>query len=684
MNRLHHPPTTPQSIFGTRRYGVATVAILLFALAIGPVWAADATPKSAPPTAPTTQSATVGFEPLPRDDGSIWVATREWNEEEEKGFSKWITETIDENFFVRYNIATVCVDVPYALRYIYARIRFLPQGSHSAGGYEFGNWSKSFAGLPRNPNWAKDQRFRAALNSLIGTLQVRNIPYDTYPIKIWPKDGMLRAGTVFSNESHSGIVFSLDRSAFFPILTAYSTLPPAVRKLVLINYEEELTYDDIGRGLTNWNWWRRDPATGRYVVVPDEQMPGYSMEQYDYPEELAQKLQEAYSIARTDINMAFDEAFRSLHNEMEMRIGVVRDGYNAYHNRGDRSTGSVVYDFYSTPGRDARIRRQFADLDVLVKQGFIDENTLFDRISAERFNPGNTRDFNLLEFRHALKMGLVSYEPWDSPNKRWGIFGEYEMEWQRKAAASVENIAQSPDGAILLLTASNISLCVTPKGEVRQPTAEQEKWFDKIETQARTFRSTYHLPEGSAAPLPLADGGLVVIRPLRKVERYDAQGKLLWTRDYPERIYAGASQGIDGTIYVPAETGLLRALNPDTGNTIWQTQVGDRLIYPVTPYPNGDGVAVAGSSRIITLTRDGKIRWTRSLPDAIYSPVGVGMDGSVASGSLDEKVHFFTPSGQELWAFPAGNSVQVAPKVLEGNRVIAVTSDGTVFGLATR
>ena len=62
----------------------------------------------------------------------IWnVKDRRWTVEEEVRFGKWVEKNITEDFFIRYKIPVDCADVPYAVRWIYARIAHLPASFQS-------------------------------------------------------------------------------------------------------------------------------------------------------------------------------------------------------------------------------------------------------------------------------------------------------------------------------------------------------------------------------------------------------------------------------------------------------------------------------------------------------------------------------------------------------------------------
>ncbi len=95
---------------------------------------------------------------------------------------KWIEENLTEDFFIRHKIPVDCADVPYAVRWIYARIAGLPAGVTTKDGQFIGHWSTNWRHLPTHSEWYKDLRFRRALLHMLSETTTRTLPLDTYPI----------------------------------------------------------------------------------------------------------------------------------------------------------------------------------------------------------------------------------------------------------------------------------------------------------------------------------------------------------------------------------------------------------------------------------------------------------------------------------------------------------------------
>jgi len=119
---------------------------------------------------------------LNESSDQIWtVGLNRWTVEEECRFGKWVDENITEDFFIRYRIPTDCADVPYAIRWIYARIAHLPAAAITKNGKLIGHWSRDWKHLPTHPDWHQDKRFRAALHYLVSETWTGTLPRTPIP-----------------------------------------------------------------------------------------------------------------------------------------------------------------------------------------------------------------------------------------------------------------------------------------------------------------------------------------------------------------------------------------------------------------------------------------------------------------------------------------------------------------------
>src|SRR4030042_2784005 len=158
-------------------------------------------------------------QPLNESRHQVWkVGDRRWTIEEERRYGQWVEKNITEDFFIRHEIPVDCADVPYALRWIYARIAHLPAAATTKDLKMIGNWTTQWERLPTHSEWHQDRRFRKALLHMLAETTTRTLPSDTYPIRIVP-DAVIPGTPFFVTESHSGVVgrVFLDGSHVHPL-----------------------------------------------------------------------------------------------------------------------------------------------------------------------------------------------------------------------------------------------------------------------------------------------------------------------------------------------------------------------------------------------------------------------------------------------------------------------------------
>jgi hypothetical protein len=352
----------------------------------------------------------------------VWqVGARRWDVAEEHRFADWVEQTITPDFFVRFRIAVDCADVPYAVRWIYARIAHLPAAATTTDGRLFGHWSTNFGHLPTNPDWSRDRRFRAALLHVLGETSTRTVPADTYPISINP-DSLL-AGTVFLAGGHAGIVghILLDGSMASPIQTWEATVPRKVRKLWQRSYIGTSPNRDIGTGLLRFRW----PVYSgdRWTYLPPEKHPFYSVEQYSPGFRHAGELFDEAVTRRIDPT-PYDPAYiagkriDSLYRNIKERVPLVQDGYR--HCRRARCTeDSYLWEMYSTPARDEMIAYEIEHLLKVIKAHGLDAGAI--KKTMERMvipiDDGQTVTLNYV----VQNYHWLSHDPGDSIEARWGL-----------------------------------------------------------------------------------------------------------------------------------------------------------------------------------------------------------------------------------------------------------------------
>jgi hypothetical protein len=368
-------------------------------------------------------SAPVFGETVKESPLQVWrVSDRRWSIEEEVQFGKWAEENVTENFFIRHKIPVDCADVPYAIRWIYARIAHLPAAATTKDNKLIGHWSTQWGHLSTHAEWHRDQRFRAALLFMLNETTTRTLPLDTYPIRIDPES--VTPGTpFFITESHSGIISRviLDGSSAHPLQTWEATVPAKLQKINEKNFLAPRPESTVYSGLVKFRWPIR--VNGQWKYLPAREHPFYSSEQYsssfyegygDYVEAVAKRIDPTDYDPWDKMEKVVDTITRFL----RYRIPIVLEGHKKCW-RGGCPEGSAQWENYSTPGRDGMITLLMDHLHKIIESNPLDPEKVREKMEAIHFPI--SKDLSVT-FYHLYQNHLwLSPHPEDSIEARWGL-----------------------------------------------------------------------------------------------------------------------------------------------------------------------------------------------------------------------------------------------------------------------
>jgi len=353
----------------------------------------------------------------------IWkVGDRRWTVDEEHRFGRWVEKNITEDFFIRHKIPVDCADVPYAVRWIYARIAHLPAAATTRDGLLIGHWSTQWGKLPTHPEWHKDARFRKALLHMLTETTTRTIPLDTYPVRIDTES--ITPGTVFFiTESHSGIIgrIVLDGSTVHPLQTWEATSPVKLQKMSERDFLTPRPESTIYSGLVKFRWPVFENGHWKYLPVGGH--PFYSLEQYpasfseghaDFVEAVAKR------IDPTDYD-PWEKMEKVLDNTVQYvreRVPIVLAGYQRCQ-RGGCPEGSDLWEVHSTPNRDGKIILLMDHLHHLIESTDPHQNAVTEMMKeiSIPIQQGQSVTF----FHLYQNYPWLSPHPDDSIEARWGL-----------------------------------------------------------------------------------------------------------------------------------------------------------------------------------------------------------------------------------------------------------------------
>ena len=353
----------------------------------------------------------------------VWkVGDRRWTAEEEVQYGKWVEKNITEDFFIRYKIPVDCADVPYAVRWIYARIAHLPAAATTKEDKFIGHWSIEWEHLPTHSEWHKDLRFRTALLNMLSETTTRTLPLDTYPIRIDP-DSVTPGTVFFVTESHSGVISRviLDGSSTHPLQTWEATLPVKLQKLSGRDFLTTRPESTIYSGLVKFRWLIIENGNWKYLPVKEH--PFYSLEQYSgsFTEGYSNFVEAvAKRIDPTDYDPweKMEKVLNTTARYLRERVPVVLAGYQRCH-RGGCPEGSALWEIHSTPGRDGRITLLMDHLHQIVESKHLDRDGVKEKMEAIWIPFKKDQS---VTFYHLYQNYLwLSPHPEDSIEARWGL-----------------------------------------------------------------------------------------------------------------------------------------------------------------------------------------------------------------------------------------------------------------------
>ena len=356
-------------------------------------------------------------------DSQLWkVGERRWTVHEEHTYSEWVEKTITDDFFIRHDIPVDCADVPYAARWIYARIAHLPAAATTGDNHLIGHWSENWRHLPTDENWEKDRRFRAALLYMISCTSTRTMPSDTYPVHIAADS--VTPGTAFLIPGDHTVMVShiiMDGSTPHPVQTLEANLPPRIQKLLLRDLMMPAPGSNRSSGLRKFRWpVKRDD---RWQYLPVKEHPFYSEEQFspaftngsgDYLEAVARRIDPKIY----DPGEKAEKIIGTLARRLNERIPVVLDGSRKCQGT-NYPKGSRLWEMCNTYDRDGYIGFMIYHLEKIIRENQLDRDAILDDMAKI---PLQIDDSQVITLRYVFEnLKWMSSEPGAAIEARWGL-----------------------------------------------------------------------------------------------------------------------------------------------------------------------------------------------------------------------------------------------------------------------
>ncbi len=351
-----------------------------------------------------------------RASADVWPTSKTWSEAFEAKYTSWISARFTESFYLKGpwgGISTDCADAIYGARIIFSFENGLPF-SLDPGDSHFSNATKNFDEIS-DP----ELRVRAFLEFVNSRTWTGSLSRHTYPVAITRES--IVPGVIWMKPGHAETVLRVRDTGAIEVRGSW--LPSAVRKMITIT---TLGYipNKTTQGFRRWIWPQN-------FVLPPEQQPGYSEAQFENSSPNSSSLEHFRSVSK------FEESVRSKLSRkpesakarlnrtahdfcalLAARSQVVQLGYD-YVSKIDRCLGEKEYDAYSTPNRDANLRRVAVGLGLLQGNDLNKVRAILNSCTSnaiagtEKIEP---YDF----FRRMLKLEYSS-DPHQTPAARFGL-----------------------------------------------------------------------------------------------------------------------------------------------------------------------------------------------------------------------------------------------------------------------
>jgi hypothetical protein len=391
----------------------------------------------------------------------VWTDTNTWSPEWEARFTEWVQKNWSADFFSRshsvngqnnpyYGLRMDCADTVYSMRIIFSYENSLPFAMQdpTTTGRLITNRMTRFNGQSDEL-----QRFRSFLKSMYNVVSTHTLPNDTFPVPV-SRDWIHAGGLIRTTEvnHHSWTIQDI-----LPIGVPHLIFNSRVGATSGYGLQQRTSWpnpswvfegDFSPASAAGFRYWR--PI--EYLNKPVWQVPNYSEEQYRIPLGKWQKtVQQKLAMSAESDEQMIHRLYQTACDGMKTRIDAVNDGIAYLRSLpAEQCMDYATYDNYSTPNRDQRVfddlaalRRAYKDImktnggSTLSEESKMILNKLYphinhsaagenSRMSVSRDTMicpiayANGKKIDLAEAKRRLFAGLMSNNPLDEINYRWG------------------------------------------------------------------------------------------------------------------------------------------------------------------------------------------------------------------------------------------------------------------------
>lgn len=391
----------------------------------------------------------------------VWSDVNTWDSKWEQAYSNWVEQNWQIDFFSRaqlpngqnnpyYGLRVDCADTVYSMRLIFSyenKLPFVVQDPTTT--------DKTISNrMSRWDGKNETERVRQFLVYIYNMMSTRSLANDTYPVAI--NRTAVRPGTLMKTTAknhHSWTVkqilpIGVPWLVFNSVVGAGTSLTIQQRQS-WPNPEWVFEGDFSAAGTAGF----RDFRPPNFINKPVWTVPGYSEEQYRIPlSSWVKTVQSKLALrAETDLQQ-IQRLLKTVCDGVQGRVVAVKEGVDYLTSSGGKCMDYATYDNFSTPNRDRRVFDDLISLRQAYKeilasnQGrdlsealmlqlnkvfpFIKNSAAYEtqNMQAQTVNSLSLcsveyaagKKIDLAEFKRRLFLGLISNNPHDPMEVRWG------------------------------------------------------------------------------------------------------------------------------------------------------------------------------------------------------------------------------------------------------------------------
>jgi outer membrane protein assembly factor BamB/subtilisin family serine protease len=186
----------------------------------------------------------------------------------------------------------------------------------------------------------------------------------------------------------------------------------------------------------------------------------------------------------------------------------------------------------------------------------------------------------------------------------------------------------------------------------------------------------------SGSPALGVDGTVYVHSDDGVLRAYTSSGAEKWTAPVPGESYSSPSIAPDGTIYIGSTDHHLYAISPADGSVKWRFNAGDEIY--ASPTLGADGTIYIGTlgSKFFAITSSGSQKWAYTTGGDISSSAAIAADGTIYFGCYDKKLYAMNPDGSLKWTYETGDEIRGSSPAVDASGTIYIGSyDGKLHAV---